>query len=231
MQDPPSVEEFWEDFLGTRLAPGTRVVPHAGLAGYAGVWFFVRDQCCVVSAPAHWCAPLEAALERATLDSLMSPEGFEAVFGDAFDRTIGPSWLGWLPPGELRGADDDRVRPATAADLSSLRGRVAQEDWEAAGLEAGTAVGLFRREADGGDEEIVSAASLRVWSEGVVGPGVLSTRAGAGQVVVAAVCRSALRDGKLVVYQTLRENERAVGLARRLGFRFFASHLAVRLKG
>jgi hypothetical protein len=44
-----------------------------------------------------------------------------------------------------------------------------------------------------------------------------------------AVCADALENGKLVIYQTLQENERAVGIARRLGFSFYASHIAVRL--
>ena len=100
------IDSFWAGFLGTTSAalpePGVSEVPHAGLAGCAGVWFFVRGGRCVISAPSLWCARLEAELERATIDSLLSAEGLAAVFGGAFDSAIGPSYLGWLEPARFR---------------------------------------------------------------------------------------------------------------------------------
>jgi hypothetical protein len=46
---------------------------------------------------------------------------------------------------------------------------------------------------------------------------------------VSAAVEEALAEGHLVLYQTLRANRPALGIARRLGFSDFASHLAVRL--
>ena len=221
-------DRFWEDFLGGPLAAGVTVVPHAGLAGYSGVWFFVRGEACVVSAPPGWCDRLEVALAHATLDAVMSEEGLRSLFGDAFDCTVGPSWLGSLLPGGFRPVGSDAVRSATSAELEILRNACSPEDAAAAGLQDDGAYGWF---AAG---EILAAASMTRWGETegrpVVGPGVLSRRDGCGKAVVSAVCDEALRDGELVLYQTLRENERAVGLARQLGFAFYASHVAVRLQ-
>ncbi len=114
MRESRPIDSFWAGFLGTTSAelaePGVAVVPHAALAGYAGVWFFVRGGRCVVSAPPAWCERLEAALGPATIDSLLSAEGYAVVFGDAFDSAIGPSYLGWLEPGCFRPIACDNVR-------------------------------------------------------------------------------------------------------------------------
>jgi hypothetical protein len=217
------IDRFWEGFFGTPMSPGNVVVPHAALAGYPGVWFFVRKSCCIVSAPPAWCPRLEQALGEATLDSVMSEGGFRAVFGSAFESSVGPSWLGWLSSRHFQPVSSPKVRRATAPELRALAAACSPQEREAADLRDDDAFGWFE------GEEILAAASLTAWGENVAGPGVLSRRPGCGTAVVSATVAEALRDGKLVVYQTLMENERAVGIARRLGFEFYASHLAVRL--
>jgi hypothetical protein len=225
------IDRFWEGFFGTALRPGTQVVPHAALVGYTGVWIFVREPGCIVSAPPAWCDRIGAALADATIDSLLSPDGYRALFGCAFEETIGPSWLGWLPPKDFRPAHSDAVRTATAASIRELTEACSEEDRVAAGLVSEGAFGWFDDPADAGG--IQAAASPKGWGEidgqPVVGPGVLSRRPGCGKPVVSAVCDEALQAGRLVVYQTLLANERAVGIARALGFAFHASHVAIRL--
>lgn len=222
------IDRFWEGFFGRRPEPGVHVVPHAALAGYAGVWLFAREASCIVSAPPDWCGVLERAFGNSTVASVLSPDGFRAVFGDAFDRSVGPTWLGWLPPDEFRPAHDEAVRPASPAELQALREASPPEAWEDADLHEEGAFGYFEP-GEFEEGEIQAAASMTSWGDAVVGPGVLSRRPGCGKAVVSAVCADALENGKLVIYQTLRENERAVGIARRLGFSFYASHIAVRL--
>lgn len=230
------IDEFWAGFLGappeSLVTPGVRVVPHAALAGYAGVWFFVHEQSCVVSAPEAWCGRIESALAAATVDAVLSPDGFGAVFGDAFDRTTGPTFLGWLDPGDFRPSPAEAVRALVADDedaVDALRSACPGEDWEAADLRvAGPgAFGWFEA------GELLAAASLTEWQQGVVGPGVIARPGGrgrgAGRAVVSAAVATALADGALVIYQTLMQNTPAVAIARRLGFVHYASNLAVRL--
>ncbi len=223
------VDRFWQAYLGTALRPGIQVVPHASLAGYDGVWFFVHGDCTVVSAPSAWCEVLAEAVARTPIDALISEPGLRDIFGDAYDRSIGPSWLGWLPVDDFRPVTSERVRPATPAELETLRAASQPEAWEVADLHADGAFGWFD-DTDAGETRIQAASSVTRWGEGVVGPGVLSLRPGYGKAVVSASCAAALQGDALVVYQTLRANERAVGLARALGFAFYASHVAVRLR-
>ena len=230
------VDAFWAGFLGVSaealVTPGLQVVPHAALAGYAGVWFFVREQSCVVSAPEAWCSRLESALARATVDAVLSPDGFGSVFGDAFDRTIGPSYLGTLDPADFRPSPAAVVRALTPDDevaIDALRAACPSEDWDAGDLRTDTpgAFGWFE------EGSLLAAASLTEWQSGVVGPGVIarpeSRARGAGRAVVSAVVESALADERLVIYQTLMQNTPALAIARRLGFSHYASNLAVRL--
>ena len=229
MSESRPIDAFWAGFLGATptalVDPGICVVPHAALAGYSGVWFFVRAGSCVVSAPAHWCERLEAALAEATVDSVLSPDGFAAVFGDAFDSAVGPSYLGWLEPGSFQPIANENVRPVTSRDAAALAAlrEASGADWEAVDLQPTGLFGWFE------GEELLAAASMTEWAPHVVGPGVLSRRSGCGRAVVSAVVDQALRDGSLVVYQTLMENTPAVAIAQRLGFEQYASHIAVRL--
>ena len=54
---------------------------------------------------------------------------------------------------------------------------------------------------------------------------------GHGAAVVSAIVSRALNDGKTLLYQTLEANEAAVRHAARLGYRRYATHVAVRLTG
>jgi hypothetical protein len=50
-----------------------------------------------------------------------------------------------------------------------------------------------------------------------------------GALVVSEVVRLALLENKVLLYQTLKSNLGAVRLARKLGYRQYGSHVAVRL--
>jgi len=236
MPPPRRIDRFWAEFLGVdpdRLAtPGVAVVAHAALGDYAGVWFFVRETTCIVSAPPAWCDPLRAALREQRLDSLLEPAGLDALFGPALAATIGPAFHGWLEPERFRPRRAAAVREVGAADadaVAALRADCGEAAWHAGDLRTAEpgAFGWFESGA------LVAAASASPWAPGVVGPGVLcrpaARRRGCGTAVVSAVAERALARGELVVYQTLMENEAARGVAARLGFAFYATHLAVRL--
>src|SRR5262249_28223021 len=53
---------------------------------------------------------------------------------------------------------------------------------------------------------------------------------GCGTAVVSAVVEQGLREGRLLLYQTLEANRSAVQIALKLGYQQYGSHVAVRLK-
>ena len=85
--------------------------------------------------------------------------------------------------------------------------------------------------ADGG---LVSVAQYREWSSRAGDLCVLTHPSHRGDrhgpAVASGVIEQALAHGTLVLYQTLLSNTPAIQVAQRLGFRFFASHMAVRLR-
>jgi predicted GNAT family acetyltransferase len=113
--------------------------------------------------------------------------------------------------------------------LEALRSACTIEEWEHSALSKGSDVryGYFE------GEQLTAAGISDIWSEHVVGPGVLSHPAargrGHGTAVASAIVTQALQAGNLVMYQTLLDNAPAVAVAQRLGFQHYATHLAVRL--
>ena len=237
MPSPRRIDAFWAGFFGvpTRALdePGAQVVPHVGLGDYSGVWFFVRGTACVVSAPERWVEPLREALAVRTFDAVLSEEGLTTVFGGDFAGTVGPAFHGHLDPAHFRPHPAREVRAIRASDapaVEALRAACRDEDWEAASLrpEADAVSGWFE------DGELLAAASLADWGPDTVGPNVLThperRRTGCGKAVVSAVVSRALEAGQLLTYQTLMENQPALGIARSLGFQQYASHVAVLLR-
>jgi GNAT superfamily N-acetyltransferase len=84
------------------------------------------------------------------------------------------------------------------------------------------------------DTSIVAMAGYRPWSDIAGDPCVLThpefRGRGYGTDVVSAVVTQALRNGKLLLYQTLETNRGAVHMALKLGYEQYARHVAVRLK-
>ena len=230
------IDAFWSDFFGVEPAalaePGLRVVSHRGLAGYSGVWFFVREGACLVSSPADWLDRLREAVSSRSLESILSPEGLDSVFGAALGATVGPAWHGYLDAAPRVGPAADPVRelaPCDADAVARLGAACDPADAAAASLDVDAPGGFGWFEG----ERLLAAATLSPWASGVVGPGALThpeqRRRGLATAVVGAAAAGAFARGQLVVYQTLMENDAARGVARRLGFSAYASHLAVRL--
>jgi hypothetical protein len=230
------IEAFWARYFGVDPSalrePGACVVPHAGLAGYSGVWFFVRGGACIVSSPPERCEAIRTALEERTFDALLSEEGLRALFGDAFDGTIGPVFQGWLDPERFQPVVAEPVRAIEARDaqaIAAFRDACPEDDWDDGDLKLDDpgAFGWFE------GDQLLAAASLTHWDDTTVGPGVLTRKdrreRGAGAAVCGASVAWALEHDLTITYQTLMENTGALGIARRLGIEQYASHIAVRL--
>jgi GNAT superfamily N-acetyltransferase len=157
----------------------------------------------------------------------------QEVFGDDFERLVGPAYQGYLLPDRFRRYKTPEARflgPSDAAVVEAFRTACGQEAWEYAGLEEATSYLAAICEGD----RIASLAGYRAWGDDAGDPCVLTHPAYRGRgwatATTSAVVGHALDDGKLPLYQTLETNTPAIKIARRLGYEPYARHVAVRLR-
>jgi GNAT superfamily N-acetyltransferase len=234
-------DQFWASFFGVSTSDlnhaGISIVVHAKLAGYCGVWFFKHADRLIVSTPEGWLEHLQK-LEGVLEHQLFATESFlKKVFGSFFGRSIGPAYHGGLEPTDFRPVFSSRVRALSDHDVETravFEKECGLEAWEDSGLGEATyhLVAYFEH------ERITAMAEFRSWNDTAGDPCVLVRQdfraRGLGAMVVSEVIRLALLENnllenKLPLYQTLESNLTAVRLARKLGYRQYASHLAVRL--
>jgi GNAT superfamily N-acetyltransferase len=234
--DREAIDAYWSEFLGVPPSAlresGITFTAHAALAGYRGLWLFVRGQAAVVSAPADWLDRAERALVSARTDDLLSREYVANALGRAAGVIVGPSFQGWLRPVNFRPLAHEDVRMLAASDRSAvvaLRASVSPEEWEHGDIDPDRPeiFGVFR------GNRAVALGQLRAHAGGAVDPCVLTHPAerGLGHAarVVSTLVERALAAGRLVLYQTLLSNGPALAVARRVGFEPYATLLAVRL--
>ncbi|MGH7389523.1 MAG: GNAT family N-acetyltransferase [Candidatus Rokuibacteriota bacterium] len=121
--------------------------------------------------------------------------------------------------------------PDDAAAVEAFRAECGQDAWGHAGFGETTSYLAAIREGD----RIVSRAGYnRLWRDEAGGPCILTHRAHRGRgwatATTSAVAGRALREGKVLLYQTLETNTASIRIARRLGYEQYARHVAVRLK-
>jgi GNAT superfamily N-acetyltransferase len=155
------------------------------------------------------------------------------LFGDAVERLIGPAFQGTLVPEQFRPALSPHVRrllPEDRPGLLALRAACDPDEWSDIDFDPDEpeVFGYFARET------LVAAARNMLWAPDAANHGVVTHPAwrgrGCGRAVVSASIQHALDRGRLILYQTLLANTPAVALARSLGVREYARHLAVRLR-
>jgi GNAT superfamily N-acetyltransferase len=229
-------DQFWASFFGVATSDlnraGISIVTHAKLAGYCGVWFFKHADRLIVSAPEGWLEHLQK-LEGVLEDQFFANESFlKKVFGGQFERSIGPAYHGSLEPADFRPVFSSHVRALADRDAEAravFEKECGLEAWNDSGLDQASQHLVAHFE----NERITAMAGYRSWNDTAGDPCVLvhpDCRArGLGTVVVSEVIRLALLENKMLLYQTLESNLAAVRLAQKLGYRQYASHLAVRL--
>jgi hypothetical protein len=230
-------DAFWAQFLGVEVrlwqTPGVSVATHVGLAGYRGAWFFERNERIVVSAPSEWVARLEArCATQPAFAELVGEAGLRALFGAAFERSVGPAFQGALAPERFTPLESAHVRALSANDdaaLGALCAACGSEDVDQSGVADAP---QFRAGYFLGGEP-VAVCGYRAWSDVAGDPCVLThpdwRGRGHGAAVAGWTVARALAARRLLLYQTLESHAAAVGIARRLGFERYARHVAVRL--
>jgi GNAT superfamily N-acetyltransferase len=236
-----AVDAYWAAFLGVvraELRPAEpRVVAHAELGDYRGMFAQSFGGAPVVSLPVELLEPFAAAVAGAAADGWAEDEDrWRAVFGERIQAIIGPAAVWCADAGTLRHAPagagvrtrvlGDADRPALDAFRSALSG----QEWEHGGseLDSGPVIGAFA----GGELAVV--AGHEVWGERIAHLAIVTHPAhrgrGLGAAAVALAARTALDGGLIPQYRTLRSNTPSMSIARRLGFVPYATSLAVRLR-
>jgi len=231
-------DQFWADYLGIKPsewdAPGVSVNAHAGLAGYCGVWFFSRRERLVISAPPGWLNHIRECVQTVQLHGTnLEQNQFQELFGESFDRSIGPVFQGALMLDRFSPVESQNVRELTSRysePLKTFRAECTEDEIVTSGINKTTQyqAAFF----DGG--RIVAVSGYRPLAATIGDPCVLThpeyRNRGCGVAVTSMTVRLALNDEKVLLYQTLESNVAAMRLAYRLGYDRYAQHIAVRLK-
>ena len=231
------VHTHWAHFLGVPpealVTPGTVVVPHAGLAGYRGVWFFVRGSSAVVSTPPDRVDHIARRVGDMGAEDLLSEDAVERIVGRHVGKVVGPSFHGWLAPEHVSpvraGPTVHHVGAADRPEVDAFRSGCPPADWDHSGirLKGGALWAAYE------GARIVALGQLRSRAPGVVDPCFVThpEHRGEGHAlrVAAALVATGLAQDDLVLYQTLAANVPALAIAKRLGFGEYARLLAVRL--
>ena len=212
--------------------PGVVVTPHAELGGYRGVWFFVRGDSAVVSAPPEWVARLEEKCGSTAAEELLSPASASRWLGPAAGQIVGPSFQGWLSAESFRPIASDGVRRLADSEAECVRAFQAScshEEWEQGGINPVRAdVWASFEEA-----QVVALGQLRSRPGNAVDPSIITHPEhrghGHGLRLVSALVERGLAAERLILYQALMSNAPSISLARHLGFYHYATLLAVRL--
>jgi GNAT superfamily N-acetyltransferase len=232
------IRDFWCTFLGCTeaqlLQPGVHVVPHGGLAGYAGIWAFRVGDSCVISVPQSMRAAEGKAASGLSCEQVFCSGGLTSLVGACqVERVIGPCFVGYHGGRDLRqrqGAGNCRLlSKADAPQIAQLQ-RACGGDWEIGGVDpdAGEVVfGCF----DGA--QLLAAASYELWGQKIAHVCVVAApefrRRGSARSAAARVTEHAKSCGLLPQWRTEYSNISAMAIGRALGFEEFGSHYALRL--
>jgi ribosomal protein S18 acetylase RimI-like enzyme len=229
------IDEYWASFFGLSVTDfmksKAKVVPHAQLQGYQGAWLFRRGASFVISAPPDLVEKIKKEVQHPS-ETTLADQTFVALFGDRVDKVIGPAYQGYLEePDFLSVASSARL--LSSADDNALHELAADcdvEDWEHSDIQIGqhSNFGIFV------GSRLVAVANYQVQEETVAMPGIITHPAyrgqGFGKAVLSAAIEHGLSNGFLMLYQTRVANRPALTAAESLGYKQYATHLAVRLR-
>jgi GNAT superfamily N-acetyltransferase len=228
------IDEHWAAFFGLSVADfmmsEPRVVPHAQLQGYEGAWLFRRGSSFVISVPPDLVEKVDGELQRASQGTI-TDQDFVALFGERVDKVIGPAYQGYLEKSDFRPVTSSArlLLPVDDDALRKLEAACDAAEWEYSDIQ----IGQHPHFGNFAGSQLVAVANYQMEAgETIAMPGIITHPSyrgrGYGKAVLSAATEHGLRRGFLMLYQTLVLNRSAVAAAESLGYKQYASHLAVR---
>lgn len=227
---------YWAGFFGCPPAAideaGIKVLPHAELDAYRGVYCFRRGATTLVSVPPDELVDWRLRLGGLDPATFTDAAAMAVHLGLAPERLIGPAALAYADEATLRPLPTAGTRPLTALDEeahAALRAACAPEEWEHGGSELGLLPlsGRFVR------DELVALAGYELWGKRIAHIAVITHPAhrsrGYGAEAVSLLAEGIVARGMIAQYRTLRANTPALLLGASLGFVPYAETLAIRL--
>lgn len=231
-----TIEAYWANFFGAPRdglgAPGARVLAHAELEHYRGIFCMRLGGAALVSVPPAELEAWRGRLGGADVDALSDAAALGALAGAPPERVIGPAALAYADATSLRPLPAPGVRLLGAADeeaYADLRAACAQIEWEHGGSELGLLplAGKFVR----GD--LAALAGYELWGERIAHIAIITRPdmrgRGYGAEAVSLLAEDVVSRGLIAQYRTLRANTPSMRIAAGLGFIPFADTVAIRL--
>jgi hypothetical protein len=230
-----AIDNYWATFFGlspsTLSVPGCHVVVHAGLDDYQGAWIFRRGRVTVVSVPGGVQEKCERELGSGPLPDFMDLPGWSRVFGRSITKMIGPAYDGFVASNKLVTSPLPvrRLKPEDSPLLDGLKASCTEEEWDHASINPESDEPIFGCIIG---DRLAGVAQNEPRTLEAVSPGVVTAcdlrRRGVGAAVLAAANHDAFTTGRLVLYQTLLENQASIRLGESVGVVAYAVHYAFR---
>ncbi len=233
-----TLDTYWRTFFGGAVTnfdtPQTRVVPHAGMGAYQGIFLFRRRHTLLISVPPALIDSHHMHLMTMTVADFDDLATFIARLAIPIERLIGPAFSGYTDAHTFQPCHTGAVRlliPRDAAAFHSFRMACPAIEWEHGGsaFSEGPLAGYFR------ENQLAALAGYELWGRSIAHIAVVThpqqRGRGYGKGVVSFLSATVLRDNLIPQYRTLCSNTPSMHLAADLGFVAYAESLAVRLVG
>lgn len=229
-----NIARYWSKFFNVDddifEKSGIKIVQHASLGDYWGVWVFSRNNSVVVSSPGSFLPTCETLLASIKPEDLCDIGITSKLFESHTERVIGPAFHGSLLPEDFvpfEDPDGQEISFEKAQEVNDGKD-VTGWEWSGCGEHKQHYFGIFRK----GKLAVVSNYSIK--EDLVAFPGVYTRVEFRGQglskFALSLAFKHLLDGGLLVDYQTLYSNAGAIKAAERLGVKEFSRHIAIRLR-
>ncbi|MBX2877182.1 MAG: GNAT family N-acetyltransferase [Saprospiraceae bacterium] len=239
--DQTNITTYWANFFGIPPSAfdqtGCRVLPHRHLAGFQGAWLYRRDNNIILSVPQEEVSSVQKLVGQhpPTDKTLFSSSYIEYLFGNRVSKLIGPAFQGYYQAkSELLATNLDSVLRLDFEQHQDAVKALSQSGdsmgWDHSGVFKQNSI-LYGYQHQG---QIRALANYRMVDDQVGFIGVYThpefRGLGFGRATVQAALADLARREKTALYQTLHSNVASIAVAKSLGIKEFASHVAVRLK-
>ena len=226
----PKVTDFWLAEFGCSQESLFSSPPHikqheGGLVGYNGVFGIFRGTSGIVSFPPNTPDSIRSALPSCPVTATQ----FAQIFQPTDYVVLGPAALYYTQRIDNPKYSSRAITRGDADAVEKLKKICSAEEWDAGGSDHGEnpASGVFVA------EDLVALAGYEIWAETIAHIYIIThpefRGRGYAQSAVSHLAGDVLSKGLVPQYRTLESNISSIRVAESLGFRYFASSVAVRL--